>query len=343
MTLRKTIYGLSVICLLLAPGLFFQKWAHSEEAIELKISHFGPADYVQQREVLEPWAKKIEKLSQGRVKFTIFPKEALGVAARQYDMAIEGIADISFGLPSYTPGRFPLTSVMRLPFLGDSGEQASLILWYLYEKFLKDEYKDVKVLWLFCHGPGQLHTVNKEVRTLEDLKGLRIRVADLLLGKAIELLGGIPVVSTAPEGYKLMQEGKIDGACLPWEGAYNFKYLEFCKYHAIINMYTLPFFVVMNKEKYESLPADLRKIIDENSGEEMSAAAGRANDREDAAGKGVAQGRGDFIYVLPQQELEGWRKITMPLGDSWKQEAEEKGQPGQEVLAFVIEFPRVKK
>lgn len=345
MSQRRPLYSLCAILLFLSLGLFFQSRAYAEEAVELKISHFGPTSYVQHREVLEPWAKKIEKLTQGRIKITIFPAEALGKPAEQYDLAVKGIADISFGLPSYTPGRFPLTLVIRLPFLGKSGEQASLIFWYLYKKYpqLQNEFKDTKVLWLFCHGPGQLHTVSQPVKTLEDLKGLRIRVADPALGKALELLGAIPVVSSVTDGYKLMQEGKIDGVCVPWEGALNFNYLELCKYHTLINMYALPFFVVMNKEKYASLPSDLKKIIDDNSGEEMAIVAGRAFDQEDAAGRKIAQDRGDFIYTLPKQELERWKKITMTVGDDWVKEMKAKGLPGQEVLTFIIEFIRIEK
>jgi TRAP-type C4-dicarboxylate transport system substrate-binding protein len=339
MILKKTIYGLFVICLLfLVQGLFFQKWVHSEETVELKISHFGPPNWIPQINAMEPWAKKIEKLANGRVKFSFYPNQALGKAPEQYDLVIKGIADISSGITEYTPGRFPLTSVMKLPFLGESGEKASLVLWHLFKKFLKDEYKDVKVLWLFCHGPGQLHTVNKEVRNLEDLKGLRIRVGDPVLAKALEMLGAVPVMGTVNEGYALIKEGKADGIILPWDGFYGFKFHELCRYHTIINMYTLPFFVVMNKEKYEALPADIKKMIDETSGEEMAAMTGRAMDSEDTRVRKIIEDRGDFIYTLPRQELERWEKLTMPVGDDWVKEMEAKGLPGRDVLAYIVDL-----
>jgi TRAP-type transport system periplasmic protein len=308
------------------------------EPIELKISHFGPPNYIQQTAVLEPWAKKIEKLTNGRVKFSFYPKEALGKASEQYDLAVNGTADITLGLPDYTPGRFPLISCIKMPFMGEKGERASMVVWALYNKYLQDEFKDVKVLWMFCHGSGQLHTTKKQVKTLEDLKGLRIRMANPFLGQAIERLGAIPVICTTPEVYNLLRDDKIDGTVIPWEGALNFKLLEFCKYHTEINMYTLPFFVVMNKEKYESLPADIKKIIDENSGEEMAILAGRAFDNEDIKGRKIAQERGDFIYPLPSQELERWKQITMPLGDEWIDQMKAKNLPGQEVLAYVVDL-----
>jgi TRAP-type C4-dicarboxylate transport system substrate-binding protein len=338
------LLGLCFVLLGLGAVLFFQSKVCSEETVELKISHFGPPNWIPQINAMEPWAKKIEKLSDWRVRFTFFPNQALGKPSEQYDLVIKGIADISSGITEYTPGRFPLTSVMKLPFLGESGEKASVVLWNLYKKYLLNEYKDVKVLWLFCHGPGQLHTVNKEVRNLEDLKGLRIRVGDPVLAKALEMLGAVPVMGTVNEGYALIKEGKADGTVIPWNGCYDFKYYELCRYHTIINMYTLPFFVVMNKEKYEALPADIKKMIDETSGEEMAVMTGRALDDEDSRVRKMAQDRGDFIYTLPKQELERWKKLTMPVGDSWVEEMKKKGLPGQEVLVYILDlFMQIQK
>ncbi len=309
----------------------------SKEPIELKISHHGPSYWIQQTDVLEPWAKKIELLTEGKVKFKFFPEETLGKAAEHYDLTIKGTTDIALGLPDYTPGRFPLISGIKLPFLGiQNGEKASLVLWHLYQNYLQDEFKDVKVLWMFCNGPFQLHTINKEVKTIEDLKGLRLRISDSDSAKVLEMLGAITVSCTAPDGYKLMAEGKLDGTVIPWEGALNFKYLDLCKYHTIINMYTMPFFVVMNKKKYESLPEDIKKVINENSGEKMALLAGIAMDNGDIKGKKIAEERGDVIYYLPPSKLERWRQMTMSIGDRWIEEMEAKGLPGQEVLTYVV-------
>ena len=315
-----------------------QEKASLEEPIELKISHFALPTWIEQTDVLEPWAKKIESLTSGRVKFSFFPKQALGTASEQYDLVVNGTADISLGVTDYTPDRFPLTSCMKLPFMGQDGEKASIVLWRLYQKHLKSEFKDVKVLWMFCHGPGHLHTTKKQVKTIEDLKGLKLRIGDPLTAKAFEILGASTVVCSAPDGYDLIKEGKLDGICMPWEGVLNFGYLDFCKYHTEINFYTTPFYVVMNKEKYESLPSDIRKIIDENSGEEMSALAGRVMKNEDVRGKKFAKDRGDSIYYLPESELKRWKQITMPLGDEWIKEMESKGLPGQKVLSDAIEL-----
>jgi TRAP-type transport system periplasmic protein len=331
--------AICIVVFALTSPLFAQEEALLQEPIELKISHFGPPNWSQQTYVLEPWAKKIEELTEKKIKFKIFPNEILGKASKQYDLVIDGKIDIACSITEYTPGRFPLTSVMKLPFMGvQSGEQASLVLWRLYQEHLKDEYKDTKILWLWCHGPGHLHTVNKQVKKIEDLKGLRIRIIDPLLGEVLEKLGAIPIACSAPDMYTLLKEGKLDGAITPWEGAYVFKVLDLCKYHALINMYTMPFFATMNKERYESLPADVKRIIDENSGEAMSAIAGRASDHEDDNGRKLATKRGDFIYSLPKYELQRWKEITMPIGDEWIEKMQAKDLPGQEVLSFTVDL-----
>jgi TRAP-type C4-dicarboxylate transport system substrate-binding protein len=332
---RKRISrGLFSALLLLSVSFCFLDNANSEEPIELRISHFGPSDYVQQTQVLEPWVKKIEKLTQGRVKFTIFSDETLGKAADEYDLVVKGKVDIALSVPGYTLGRFPLMSCMSLPFIGTNGEKASLVVWRLYQKFLQDEFKDVKVLWLFSTTPFQLHTIKNSVKTLEDLKGLRIRVSPSL-SKAMERLGVIPIIVSLPDGYKLMKEGKLDGVITPWEAALSFKFFDMCKYHTEIGIYSAALFVVMNKQKYESLPMDIRKIIDENSGEQMAVVSGRVFDLEDARAKKIAQDRGDFIYTLPQSELGIWKKITIPVENEWVDNMKAKGLPGQEVLAYV--------
>ena len=334
---NEIVYALCVASLLLSLGLFFPDKASAGEVINLKISHFGPREWDLHRNLLEPWARKIEKLTRGRVKFTIYPKQKLGTSKEQYELVVKGVADVSLSLQGYTQERFPLTTVMTLPFLGESGEKASIVLWALYEKYLREEYKDVKVLALFCHGPGQIHTVSKKVKTLQDLKGLRIRMPNPVLGKVIKSLGATPVVTPVTDAVQMVRKGKLDGACLPWEGFYNFKFLE-TKNHTNLNLYTLPFFVVMNKEKYASLPADIKKIFDENSGEGMSALAGKVMDDDDKRGIRFAEGRGDFIYTLPKSEVARWKKITMPMGDEWVEKMKAKGLPGQEVLTYVVDL-----
>ncbi len=339
MNQKKIVLGVPIVFLFLSIGSFCQEKAFSEEPIELKISHHGSTMWTPHKDVLEPWAKKIETLSHGRVHFTFYPKEALGKAKEQYDLAVKGTADIAASLPDYTPGRFPLTSVMQLPFLGlQNAEQSSIVMWQLFKKYLQEEYKETKILWIFCTAPQTLHTINKQVKTLEDIKGLRIAVSNPTVAKSLELLGAVPVVCTVPDCRAVLQEGKADGVALSWSGILDFKYLEFCKYHTDINIYTLPLFVTMNKEKYASLPADIQKIIADNSNEEMAVTSGKAMDAQSMKARKTAEDRGDRIYTPPQREQERWKKITVAVGDNWVKEMKAKGLPGQEVLAYVVDL-----
>lgn len=335
---RKILHNICFIFLFLWLGLFFQNKAYCEEVIELKISHFGSDKWRIHTDVLVPWAKEIEQFSKGRIKFTFYTDQILGKATEQYDLAVKGTADISVSLLSYSPGRFPLSSVMELPFLSQNAEQASLVFWSLYQKYLKDEFKDVKVLGLFCHGPGQLHSVNKEIKSLSDLKGLNIRGGSAPICKALELLGAVPVQASVNDTRSFVKEGKIDGGLLPWEGVMSFDFYDLTPYHTEVNMYTLTFFIVMNKEKYESLPDDVKRIIDENSGEVLAFLAGRVMDAKDTEGRKIAIEKGQSIYILPPFEFERWKKIVMPVGDAWIKEMEEKGLPGREVLNYVVDL-----
>lgn len=306
-------------------------------AEELKISHFMPTKHAQHK-VLEDWAKKMESLTGGDLKVTIFPGGALGKPPHQYDNAVKGITDIAFGLQSYTPGRFPLTSVMELPFLISKGETGALVLWKLYEKYLHSEYSDSKILWVFMHGPGQVFTTKKEVRTLDDLKGLKLRSPGPVMSEVIQKLGAVPVTMPITEVYTGLERGTVDGVCGPWEIMAPFRLYEQCTYAAEADIYSMTFFVTMNKAKYESLPPDIKKVLDANIGEAMSSTAGKAYDEADAPAKKLSMDKGMKVYRLPEAEREKWKSVAMPVGDEWVEKMNAKGMPGSEVLEYAVEL-----
>lgn len=329
MLFKKIMMGTFFLCLSIAVG-----GVASGETIELKMSHFMPTKHVQHAKVMEPWAKKIGELTDGRVIVTIFPGGALGKPPHQYDNAVKGITDIAFGLQSYTPGRFPLTSALRLPFMVKSGEQGARVLWSMYEKYLQQEYKDVKVLWLFMHGPGQMYTTKKQVKTIDDLKGLKIRSPGAIMSKVVKQYGAVPVHMPITQVYTALERKTVDGVAAPWETMRPFRFYEQCKYAAVADIYSMTFFVVMNKKKYESLPADIRKIIDENSGLQMAIKAGRAYDQADIPGKKLFEDKGGITYQLPAAEKEKWMKAAMPIKTNWIKDMKTKGLPGQAVLDY---------
>ncbi len=330
--------GIKKLCLVAVLVVYLFQNRVFAEPIQLKMALFVPDKHVQFSQVIEPWARRIEDLSDGRLKINLYPGGELVSPRDQYDAVQKGDIDLSFGLPGYTPGKFPLTSAIRLPFLVRSAEKGSIVLWDTYKRFLQEEYKDVKILWLFCHGPGQLHTTKKQVKTLDDLKGLRIRTPDPLVSKVLERLGAVPVKKPITEAYDALAEGSVDGVVAPWEVMRPFKFYEYCKYHTIVNLYSMSFFVAMNKDVYASLPENLRKIIDENSGERMAMASGKAADLEDLKGAKLAMEQGGEIHILSDQEKERWRGIAMSVGGDWVKEMESKGLPGDKVLSHVSEL-----
>lgn len=304
----------------------------------LKVSHIGPTTWAMNNDIILPWIKEVEKLSSGEIKFNIYSIGELDLNQETVDSLLNGDIDISSSVADYSPGHFPLTSVMKLPFLGQSGEHASVVLWNIFENFLQDEYKEFKVLCLCCHGPGQIHTINKEVRSLKDIEGLRIRVADQVLANAISQLGGIPVISTADGIKNLINENKIDGFCLPYEGLTGFQLIDDAHYHTEVNMYTLPIYLLMNRHSYESLPEHLKKIIDKTTGERMSVLSGKIFDENDQEAKNYILKNGHTINTIRGTELELWRTRTMKVGDLWIDDMNKKGLKGQELLTHVVDL-----
>jgi TRAP-type C4-dicarboxylate transport system substrate-binding protein len=297
-----------------------------EETVELKLSHFMPPKHPQHRLVMKPWTKEVGKASGGRLNVTIFPGGALGKPPHQYDAAAKGLADIAFGLHSYSPGRFPLISVMQLPFLIASGESCSRALWQLYEQELGAEFEDTKVLWLFCHGPGHLHTTKKQVKKLEDINGLKVRSPGPVMSKVLETLGAVPVNMPITQVYTALERGTIDGVAAPWEAVQTFRFHEQAQYATELGIYSLTFFVTMNKDKYQGLPGDLKKVIDEHSGLEMSVKAGKVYDDAEQPAKKLATGKGMQVYTLPDAEFERWKKAVEPVVQRWLKETEKGAQ-----------------
>ena len=209
--------------------------------------------------VIEPWAKKINELTKGRVTINMFPGQALGKAADQYEMAAKGICDMALSIPAYTPGRFQLASVFMLPFMVTTAEETSVAFWKTYEKYFVDEFKDVKVLWLYVHAPGQIFTRKKAFKTLADLKGMKIRATSPYIQKSLKVLGASPVAIPVPEVYSALERGVVDGTAMPFEGMWVFKQYEVVDYGTMCDLYTMTFAIVMNKAKWDALPADIKK------------------------------------------------------------------------------------
>lgn len=303
-----------------------------DKPIELKLSHWGPPTHVNQK-VFLPWAEMIEKKSGGRLKVTVFPGGVLGKPADHWDMAQNGVVDISWGTHNYTAGRFLLTSAMDLPFLINSAKGGSRALQEFYLKHLAKEHEKVKVLWLQCPAPFQLHMTKKATLAPADLAGMRIRTGGGQLSEIVKSLGAVPVALSVPETYNALERGVVDGTILPYEAAKAFKLAEVTKHVIDVRIFTASQFTIMNLDKYNSLPAELKKVIDELSGIWGAEFAGAAWDKAEEEGLAAIQTAGVQQHKLSDAQRTLWKEKTKPVEDEWVRTMEAKGLPAKQALA----------
>ena len=245
------------------------------------------------------------------------------------------MADVVWTLPGYTAGRFPAVEVFELPFMMNNAESTSKAVWDYVGQYAADEFKDVKPLAFHVHGPGVFHMTKKPVKTTADLKGLKIRAPTRQTNKFLALLGATPVGMPVPQVGDALSKGVIDGAVVPYEVVPAVKIQELVKFHSETDpaeaaFYTSVFIFGMNKAKYDSLPPDLKRVIDNNSGLALSAMAGKAFHEADIEGKKLVMG--NTINVIPKAELEKWKKTGQPLYDAWVADMNKKGLNGKQML-----------
>jgi TRAP-type C4-dicarboxylate transport system substrate-binding protein len=301
--------------------------------IKLTYSNFFPPTHIQSK-LAEAWCKEVEKRTNGQVVVEYFPGQTLTKANQAYDGVVSGLSDIALSLFGYTPGRFPVMEAVDLPLGYVSGMQATRVVNDVYNKFLPTELKDVQVMYLHAHGPGILHTKGKPVRKLEDLKGLKVRGHGTLT-KIAKALGAAPVGMPMPETYQSLQKGVIDGALYPMEANKGWKLGEVTDYvTACFSIaYTSSFFVVMNKDKWNSLPPEMQKIIAEIN-QEWIWKHGEAWDSSDMEGYRFTLLLGQTIFGLDQKEAERWKKAVRPVIDDYINAMNKKGFGGNEIVHF---------
>jgi TRAP-type C4-dicarboxylate transport system substrate-binding protein len=296
MSMRKTL-------LVLALALSATPAFPQEKTFELKISHWVPASHPLQK-ALEDWGAAVEKASGGTIKYKVFPAQQLGKAKDHYNMARDGIADVTYVNPGYDPGVFPIIGAGELPFLMSDAKGGSEGLDAWYRKYAEREMKDVKFCLAFIHSPSSFHSRTKKIAVPEDIKGLRIRPADATIGNFVTLLGGTNVQSSAPEVRDIIERGVADGVTFPWGSLVLFGVDKVTKYHMDAPLYVTTFVLVMNKDKYNEMSDRQKKAIDDNCNTE---AAGRVGEPwgkfEDAGVDKVKAEPGQEVYTLTPDQL----------------------------------------
>ena len=318
-------------------GAFGAASAIAQEVV-LKVHHFLPPQATIQAKFFNPWCEKINKESNGRLKCQIYPAMQLGGTPPQlFDQARDGVADIIWTIPTYQAGRFIKSEVFELPFMAKSATTGSPALWEYVQKNSLDEFKGTKLIATHLHDGSLLHFANKRVQTLDELKGLKVRAPTRIGTKFLTALGATPVQMPVPQVPESVSKGVIDGAMIPWEIVPTIKMHEIAKYHIdnapnAQKMSNSIFVVAMNQAKYDSLPPDLKKVIDANSGLAASKWAGQVWDGTVAPARKLALERKNTINVLTMAEFERWKKATEGVDKDWFTEVAAKGGNGPALL-----------
>jgi len=327
-------------------GLMAAAGAVAAEEIVLKVHHFLPPPSTAHAKFITPWCEKINKESAGRLKCQIYPAMQLGGTPPQLiDQVRDGVADIVWTLPGYTAGRFPAVEAFELPFMTRTAQGASRALWEYVRanKLDQSEFKDVHPILFHVHDEGHLHLRKGPIRTLADFKGLKLRAPTRQTNKLLAALGATPVGMPVPQVSEALSKGVIDGAMLPWEVVPAVKVQELVKYHSETDpasraLYTTAFIFAMNRPKYDSLPPELKKVIDANGGAEASAWVGKIWDDSAPAARNLAVKRGNQFNTIPAAELKNWERAGQAVYDSWIKEVSARGHDGKALLRSAREL-----
>jgi TRAP-type C4-dicarboxylate transport system substrate-binding protein len=322
-----------------ALGLGLVAGAHAQQTVTLKFHTFMAPGSNVWRSMLVPWMEKVEKDSGGRIQFEKYPAMQLGGTPLQlYDQARDGVVDVVWTLQGNTPGRFPRYEVFELPFMMTNAEATSRAYWEYTQTCAQGEIKDTQLLAVNVHGPGMFHSRTKPIRSVEDLKGMKVRGPTRTITRMLGALGATPVGMPLPQIPDAMSKGVIDAAVIPWEVTTAVKVDELAKFHSefepgVGGLYTTAFVIVMNKAKYDSLPPDLKAVIDRNSGIDASGALGRAQQAGDAPARKVASDeRKNQILTISGPEVDGFRKAADVVDDEWIKDMDKRGFNGKQLL-----------
>lgn len=313
-------------------------WAQAK-TIELSFATHNPPKAGPMANSYIPWAEEIEKRSKGALKIKFYFSQTLVKARDSYDAVKNGIADMTWFAFSMARGRFPLTSVIELPFLSPDTFTGAHALMDLYKKFpeMRAEVKDVRLLSLWVTLPYELHTVAKAVRKLEDVKGMKIATQPGA-SPALEAIGAVPVTTPVPEIYPNLEKGVADGSSLAWGAFKAYKIYEVTKYHTNPHLGGVAYCTVINKAKWSSLPKNLQKVILDVTAEHLPDSTCRAVTNEAKQGVDEVKKRGHEVFDLPPDEMKRWVATARPIWEKWAKEMDGKGKPGRAILDEAVKL-----
>ena len=303
-----------------------------DKQVELKFAHWLPAQHPLAKLGFIPWAKSVEAASKGSIKVTIYPAQQLGKAPNHYDMARDGIADLTWANPGYQADRFPIFGVSELPFQFASPGAGSKALDAWYRGYAAKEMKDVHFCFAHIHI-GTIHS-KKPITDPGQIKGMKIRPAHGTMAQFVTLLGGTSVQVSAPEARDALEKGVADAITFPWHSIITFGIDKVVKYHTDMRLYAATFVWSMNKDFYQKLSASQKKVIDDHCSNEWAAKVGEDWGNDEDSGEGLmAKIPGHTIVKITDAQRSAWRKAAEPLTDAWLAKPNTSGIDAKEALA----------
>jgi TRAP-type C4-dicarboxylate transport system substrate-binding protein len=322
---------LAVAALAAAAALAFGTANAADNPVQMKLSSWVPAQHPL-NPALQAWADDIKKASGGTITSTLYPSEQLGKAFDHYDMARDGISDFSYVNPGYQPGRFPIFAGSSLPFLFANGKGGTAAIDAWYRQYAAKEMKDVHYCFAFVHDPGTFHS-RKKITLPTDIKGMKIRPATSTIGQMVTSLGGTNVQASAPESRDMLERGVADALTFPWGSVILFGIDKVVKYHMDAPLYVTPFVWVMNKDKYDSMSAAQKKVIDDHCTTEWAEKVATPwADFEYGGRAKIAAEPGHEVYKLTPEQMKAWRDAMGPVENQWAESVKKTGQDPKKIM-----------
>ncbi len=330
-TSRRTFLKGTAAATAAAGGLGMPAIAVAQASEEIKLHSFVPPSHVIWTDVITPWAADVAKRSGGKLTVRLFPSMQLGGKPPElYRQTLQGITDATFTLPGYTSNDFPMMMLTELPGTANSAEDGTKKLWSHFSKFLERDFKGTKVLALWNSDTASLMAKSKPLRNLEDIKGMKIRTPSAAQTAQLLALGATPIDMPAPAIYNNLDRGVIDATMIPMSAALDFKLIEVARHYTVeAPLGRSPFLVAMNQGRYDKLSADLRKIIDETTGLQLSLKCAQTYDKKNTQAIEEVKNRKYDLIPLTADERKRWDAAYKPMIAKMVADAEAKGLPAK--------------
>jgi TRAP-type C4-dicarboxylate transport system substrate-binding protein len=325
-----------MLALAVSAGALVAGLSPAAAQVVLNASTWVPPAHPLTANMMMPFCADVEKDTAGRVKCNLLAK-AVASPPQTFDAIRDGLADISFTVHGYTPGRFPVADIAEFPFLGDTSEAVSVAYQRIYQKHLAklDEHKGVHTIAVFTHGPGQIYNTKRPITSLKDLEGLKIRVGGGVVNEVAKALGTVPMLKPAPESYEILSQGVADGLFFPKESPLSFKLIPLIKHVTYVpgGLYNVSFVMMLNPAKLAQISANDRKVIEKYSGEHYAKRAGKAWDAQDARSEAAVREAGIPVVTASPAFIAEIKAKTGAIEKAWVEKVKAKGIDGAALLA----------